>query len=79
MVGVMCNVVLPSNNEAAVTYMQQTLLKNHDVFMITQSITSYDEIVYFTRLSGQIYLDESDFALLESLVPLLLSEWNNIN
>ena len=78
----MVNIVLPSNDEDAVVYMQSTLDSQYNIYIVVSSVTSTNadgttSTICFTRLSGQVYLEISDFEQLGALVPQLLEEYSH--
>ena len=82
MSGFMVNIILPSSDPDAVSYMRDTLETDYNTYIVYDRIpadlvredspfyTGND--VYFTRLSAQVYLELSDFTQLADLVPELL-------
>ena len=73
----MVNIALPCNNETAIKSMQQTLHKDHNVYLVFDVI--FDESgegrqqIFFTRLSAQVYVEMSDFELVGKLVLQILN------
>ena len=95
MIGNMVNVVLPSTIAQDVKNMQETLDKEHNIYVVYKSTSDLTSTlvdttddgsddndndiqkkakseIFYLRLSVQIYMEESDFDLLEELVPKLL-------
>lgn len=79
----MVNIVLPSQNPAAVKYMRDTLEDTHSIYIvcdfIPKELSRTNSVVFFTRLSAQVYLELSDFARLGNLVPQLLAQYDNLD
>lgn len=86
----MINVVLPTHDSEAVSFLQKQLDDVHNIYIVCSSLrintciegdkgsdsaNSITNDVFFTRLSAQIYLELSDFARLANLVPIILSEY----
>ena len=73
--GFMVNVVLPSTSADAIASVQAQLDSNYHIYVVYSSVTHRDtgEPIFFVRLSGQVYLEPSDFLQLISLVPELLA------
>ena len=71
------NVILPSTDPEAIAYVQSTLDSKYRIYMVYGSATdsATGQLIYFTRLSAQVYVQMSDFELLAELVPKLLSEY----
>ena len=75
--GSMCNVILPSTDGHAVSYMQKQLDQKHNVYVVYSSVTdrySTTNKIYFLRLSAAVYLELSDYIRLIDIVPALLAE-----
>ncbi len=74
MTAFMINVVLPSNDINAVASMAGQLSSKYGFYFTYSSVnsTSTGEIIIYTRLSTQVYLQLSDFEKLAALVPALL-------
>lgn len=80
MTGYMINVILPSTDADAVAYMQDQLDKVYDIYVVYSSVQSAGDpgnMIFFTRLSAQVYLELADFEKLSLLVPTLLQEYNS--
>lgn len=77
MSGFMVNVILPSADPAAVSYVTSTLNSTYNIYMVAASVpaATKEGILMFTRLSAQVYLESSDFEQLGLLVPELLKEY----
>lgn len=75
MSGFMINVVLPSKNMTAVASMAGVLSSKHGFYFTYASVnsTTTGEVIIYTRLSAQVYLELSDFVKLAALVSSLLS------
>mmetsp|Transcript_28645 Transcript_28645/g.40834 ORF Transcript_28645/g.40834 Transcript_28645/m.40834 type:complete len:420 (+) Transcript_28645:1144-2403(+) len=83
MSGFMVNVILPTSDPSAVTYVTNTLNSTYNIYMVTGSVPDsrlglgIGQPLLFTRLSAQVYLEMADFTQLGVLVPSLLNEYNN--
>ena len=78
MSGFMVNVILPTSDPEAVTYLTSTLNSTYNIYMVASSVVDsrpgrVGTSIMFTRLSAQIYLELSDFTQLGKLVPDLLA------
>jgi hypothetical protein len=79
MTGFMVNIILPSTDPDAISYMRDTLDTQYNIYIVydkvpaSLSVTGRD--IYFTRLSAQVYLELSDLLQLGSLVPELLQKF----
>ena len=78
----MSNVVLPSTNEEAIKHTQRILDKVHNVYFVYSKVKrdptqpeSPSNVIYFTRISAQVYVQYSDFERLAELVPQVLEEY----
>ena len=76
----MVNVILPSADPEAVSYVTTTLNSTYNIYMVTGSVTDsragqVGVPILFARLSAQIYLEMSDFTQLGKLVPDLLEAY----
>ena len=80
MSGFMVNVILPSSDLPAVTYVAESLNSTYNIYLVTGSVpdSRLDQPILFTRLSAQVYLEMDDFTQLGVLVPALLKEYQNI-
>jgi len=87
MSGFMVNVILPSRNETAVTAMQQNLNSSYGIYIVVgavkvnrkwnesnMEVKYFEDTLYVTRLSAQVYLEQDDFRPLAHLVPELLRQ-----
>lgn len=76
MQGTMTNIVVPTNNNTACAIVVGKLLSQHGLMVSgAGSIdAAHGNIACYLRLSGQIYLEESDFELVGRLVPELLRQ-----
>lgn len=76
----MVNVILPSTNSSAISSMRNELDEVYNIYIVYDSVpaelSKTNEIIYFTRLSAQIYLDYNDFMKLKDLVPELLQKYS---
>lgn len=78
--GYMVNVILPSTDADAISNMQSILDSTYHMYIVCSSVpnaNSNGDVIYFTRLSAQVYLQMTDFILLGQLIPQLLSEYRN--
>ena len=75
MTGFMVNVVLPTRDEAETAALQSALDKEYNMYFVYGSVkrSSTGELLHFTRLSAQIYLQLSDFELLAQRVTETLA------
>lgn len=79
----MVNVVLPSIDPAAISYVTSTLNSSYNIYMVTGAVGdsrpgSEGRSILFTRLSAQVYLELADFTQLAALVPALLLQYNDL-
>ena len=80
LIGFMANVVLPSNDDNAVKYMQQTLDNRYNIYLVAVPIKVKDgTTINIVRLSAQVYIEFSDYEKIVDLVPLLIEEYYNKN
>jgi len=76
MTGTMSNVGLPTNDGNAVSYLQSILKSKYNMNLRVGSVVDINQnTIWYTRLSGQIYLEFSDFIKLANLVPKILAEY----
>jgi isopenicillin-N epimerase len=66
--GALVSIVLPTNNGTAVQLVAQTLLRDYNTYIQTSAIDG----VWYVRISGQIYLEVSDFTLMAQRFLALL-------
>lgn len=76
MQGTMTNVMVPTKNTTACAIVVGKLLNEHGIMVSGAGSldAQHGGIACFFRLSGQIYLEESDFELVGRLVPELLRQ-----
>lgn len=76
MTGTMSNVILPSSNGDAINYMVSTLLSDYNTFLVAASVVdSQGNIIYYSRLSAQVYLEMEDIKWLAVMVPRLINQY----
>lgn len=76
MCGFMINVILPSSDPSAISYLQRKLDKDHNIFLVVDSVRGGEgATICFTRLSAQVYNQMSDFEAIAELVPQILHEF----
>eukprot|EP00668_Euglena_longa_P016643 GGOE01020931.1.p1 GENE.GGOE01020931.1~~GGOE01020931.1.p1 ORF type:complete len:426 (+),score=95.97 GGOE01020931.1:48-1325(+) len=69
----MANVVLPSDDPAAVEAMQLALDRDHNVYIVCDSVPGpAGRRIFFTRLSAQVYVELEDFRRVAFLVAQFL-------
>lgn len=78
MQGVMINVVLPelAQSDEITQMLQLKLFEEYQITFVSGSVHIHqpeDKKVYYTRISGQVYLTEKDFEVLADAVLSLLS------
>lgn len=87
--GFMSNVALPIHDEDKVSVLQSRLFKEHNISVVYHSVNLRSDfavpahlnelqgegtLVFFVRLSAQVYLELSDFELLADTVLQLLRD-----
>jgi len=87
--GFMSNIALPIHDEEKVSVLQSRLFKEHNISVVYHSVNlrsdfavpahldglqGGEKMVFFVRLSAQVYLELSDFELLADTVLQLLPE-----
>jgi len=75
----MVNIVLPwTGSEDAVRKMREDLDKTYNLYVVYGKVTNKkgseetEEVIWFVRISGAVYLEPSDFRQIKDLVPTLL-------
>jgi hypothetical protein len=78
LVGSMACVVLPSRDQEALAAMQTHLMAVHQLSYVYSHVTiccedGVDKVVYFVRISAQVYLEMADFELFAKEVKSYLN------
>ena len=75
MLSVMADVILPSENEYEIRKMENELDETHNICIKVEPLQNFNGTnVFICRLSGQIYLEISDFERLADLVFNMLKK-----
>lgn len=79
MSGLMINVIVPSNDKAILTSVQKDLDEKYGIYgvfgFVKNSASNSEEMVYFTRISIQVYLELVDIENFGKLVLKLLHDY----
>lgn len=78
----MTNVILPPSiqSEERAKEMQDRLYRDYGLSMVYKSVPSAEILgkdIFYTRISAQVYLEESDFQLLAAAVDEIASEFSS--